>query len=271
VWQTCRAKQADAAARDINHERTLELITAATSNTPGHNTQVPSNIPHLISGARGEENIAEDVGARLAVSHRVAVQRGMQHAQQRKWQQQQAQSAATPPPLKLQPPPPPAPGLVPQHLKVKVSVSERMTQTSPVPRLLEEEEEREWDEHEEREDDEEEATRLQAVGGDMRLDEHSRMLNEGEKEEEEKKEEDEEESKQSGGEDIDEHPRMLKEDEEEVGASNRSGGGDMYVYELRRMLNCYWGLALLLDRCLTSNASRVMQVVMRFSLSQSRV
>jgi hypothetical protein len=143
-----------------------------------------------------------------------------------------------------------------------------MNQTSPLPRWLEEEEEREREEHEEREDEEEEATRLQAVGGDMRLDEHPRMLNEGKEEEEEKEEE---ESKQSGGEDIDEHPHMLKEDEEEVEASNRSGGGDMYVYELRRMLNCYWGLALLLDRCLTSNARRAMQVVMRFSLSQSRV
>ena len=65
-------------------------------------------------------------------------------------------------------------------------------------------------------------------------------------------------------------PRMLKEDEEDVEASNQSGGGDMYVYELRRMLSCYWGLALLLDRCLTSNACRVMQVVMRFSLPQTR-
>jgi len=266
VWQTCRAEQADAAARDIKHERTLELITAATSNKTEHNTQVPSNIPHLISGAGGEEYIAEDVGSRLAVCHTVAVQQGTQHAQQRKWQQQQAQHAAIPP-EKPQPPPPPAPGqlLVPQQLKVEVSVSERMTQTSPVPRLLEEVEVREWEEHEERE---EEATRLQAVGGDMRLDEHPRMLNEGKEEEEEKEEE---ESKQSGGEDIDEHPHMLKEDEEEVEASNRSGGGDMYVYELRRMLNCYWGLALLLDRCLTSNARRAMQVVMRFSLSQSRV
>ena len=43
----------------------------------------------------------------------------------------------------------------------------------------------------------EEATRLQAVGGDVRLDEHPCLLNE------EEEEEDEEESKRGGGEDID--------------------------------------------------------------------
>ena len=85
-----------------------------------------------------------------------------------------------------------------------VNVSERMNQTSPLPRWLEEEEEREREVHEEREDEEEEATRMQAVGGDMRLDEHPCMLNEGEQEDEEKKNEDEEESKKSGRADIDE-------------------------------------------------------------------
>ena len=316
-------------------------------------------------------------------------------------------------------------------------MSERMTQTSPLPRFLEEEEKREREEAEEREDlpneslrefllpdglvwkvaqrrpsrhdpitldptltnallerygqGAEEATRLQAVGGDVRLDEHPRMLNE------EEEEEDEEESKRGGGEDIDDdldrnkhgavkrvlgegferwrdhvgekrklkpkalkvvsrlmrvvqrvmsralgdgwerwretwqrqkrfrtkavkaldhivhramsktvnswqkatasnkrlgvrisrtlarlqsrtvrrafeawYPRMLKEDDQEEEAST-SGGGDMHVYKLLRMINCYWGLALLLDRCLTSDVCRVMQVVMRFSLSQSRV
>jgi hypothetical protein len=35
----------------------------------------------------------------------------------------------------------------------------------------------------------------------------------------------------------------------------------MHVYKLQRMINFYWGLALLLDRYLISDVCRVMQVV----------
>jgi len=76
----------------------------------------------------------------------------------------------------------------------------------------------------------EEATRLQAVGGDVRLDEHPRMLNE-EEEEEGKKEEDEEESKRGGGKDIDDDldrnkhgavKRVLHGNDKNVSAPKRS-------------------------------------------------